>query len=255
MKLTIDTDTMVATIESPEGSTTLPLYSREAFESISKMWLKVGWNQKYTYTFTWLGRPVIQLPEDLIRIQELVYKIRPDVIIETGVAHGGSLIFYASLCELMGKGRVIGIDVEIRPHNKKAIQEHDLAPWITLVEGSSIDPAVISTVKDQILPGATVLVVLDSCHTREHVLAELNAYGPLVTRGSYLIVADGIMKDLTDVPRGKPQWSEDNPFRAVQDFLASHPEFRSSPPAWAFNESDLSENLTYFPGGYLLKVS
>jgi len=125
MKLTIDTTAKVLIQEVEGKSRTINLYSKEAFELISHQWLKIGWNQKYSYTFTWMGRPIIQLPEDMIRAQEVIFRVKPDAIIETGVAHGGSLIFYASLCKIMGRGRVIGVDIEIRPHNRRAIEEHE----------------------------------------------------------------------------------------------------------------------------------
>src|SRR6266581_4171607 len=121
-----------------------PLGSPEGFRVLSDLWLRSGWETKHVYSFTWLGRPIIQLPEDLIRIQEVIYRVQPDVIVETGIAHGGSLVFYASLCKAMGRGRVIGIDIEIRKHNRAAIQAHSLFDLITLVEGSSIDPTVVS---------------------------------------------------------------------------------------------------------------
>src|SRR3989344_3099088 len=168
MKLTIDTERKQITIEQNGATRTLELYSREAFEQISHQWLKVGWNQKYPYTFSWMGRPIIQLPEDMVRTQEVVYRVKPDVIIETGVAHGGSLIFYASLFKAMGKGRVIGVDIEIRPHNRKAIEAHELASFITLIEGSSIDDKITGKVRSQLKDGETVLVILDSNHTRQH---------------------------------------------------------------------------------------
>ena len=133
----------------------------EAFDLISRAWLRSGWDVKYVYGFSWLGRPVIQLPEDMLRIQEVIYDIKPDVIVETGVAHGGSLIFYASLCTAIGKGRVIGVDIEIRPHNRSAIEEHRLSPMITLVEGSSIDNQTVNSVREQIGASETVLVLLD----------------------------------------------------------------------------------------------
>src|SRR5205823_3509639 len=147
----------------------------------------VGWGQKYSYQFSWLGRPVIQLPEDLMRIQEVVYQVKPDVIVETGVAHGGGQVFLASLCKIMGKGRVIGVDIEIRPHNRAALEVHELYSLITLIEGSSIDPAVVDKVKGAIRPSENVLVLLDANHTKDHVLKELEAYGPLVGIGSYII--------------------------------------------------------------------
>ncbi|MFN0065134.1 MAG: CmcI family methyltransferase, partial [Chlamydiales bacterium] len=139
MKLIIDTEKQ--TLET-EG-TPIPLYSDEAFELLSKQWLKVGWNQKYSYTFSWMGRPIIQIPEDMIRLQEVIYAVKPDVILELGIAHGGSLIYSASLLKTMDKGRVIGVDIEIRPHNREAIESHPLFPYITMFEGSSVDPTVV----------------------------------------------------------------------------------------------------------------
>src|SRR3972149_7042784 len=191
MKLTIDTSENKLVCELDGKRQILDLYSKEAFELISMQWVKVGWNQKYPYTFSWMGRPVIQLPEDMIRVQEVVYRVKPDVIIETGVAHGGSLIFYASLFKAMGKGRVIGVDIEIRPHNRRAIESHELFSFITLIEGSSIEKSVVSRVKSLVKPGETVLVILDPNHPRQHVLAELDAYYDLVSPASFIVGADG----------------------------------------------------------------
>ncbi len=202
MKLVIDTEARTLLQETADETHVFDLYSKEALELISMQWVRIGWNQKYQYTFSWLGRPIIQLPEDMIRIQEIIYGVKPDVIIETGVAHGGSLIYYASLCKAMERGRVIGIDIEFRPHNRRAITAHELSPFITLVEGSSIDPAVVNKVRSLVVRGETVLVILDSNHTKEHVLSELNAYHDLVSIGSYIVATDGIMRDLYDVPRG-----------------------------------------------------
>src|SRR4030095_10760063 len=143
MKLTIDATEGKLTSETETETRVLDLYSKEAFQLISQQWLKIGWNQKYPYTFSCLGRPIVQLPEDMIRVQEVIYRVRPDVIIETGVAHGGSLIYYASLCKAMERGRVIGIDIEIRPHNRRAIEAHELSHMITLLEGSSTSPDVV----------------------------------------------------------------------------------------------------------------
>ncbi len=176
MKLTIDTENQELIQEINGDSKIIPLYSNEAFELLCQQWLTLGWNQKYTYTFSWMGRPVIQLPEDLLRIQEVIYQVKPDVIVETGIAHGGSLIYYASLFQAMDKGRVIGVDIEIRPHNRKAIESHELFPFITLIEGSSIEPEIVSQVKSLVKAGESVMVVLDSCHTKQHVLAELESY-------------------------------------------------------------------------------
>ncbi len=251
MKITIDTERQTLTQEISGEITTLDLYSTAAFEVISRQWVKVGWNQKYAYTFTWLGRPVIQLPEDMLRIQEVIYRVHPDVILETGIAHGGSLIYYASLCQAMGKGRIIGVDIEIRPHNRAAIEAHNLFSLITLIEGSSTDPAIMQQVKALIQPDETVLVLLDSNHTYQHVRAELEAFHDLVTPGSYIVATDGIMYDLHDVPRGQPEWVTDNPLEAAKDFVAAHPEFVIEQPAWPFNESDLQQNITHWPGAWL----
>lgn len=254
MKITIDTETRQLLDLTDGTGRTLDLYSREAFELISQAWLKVGWNQKYTYTFTWMGRPIIQLPEDMVRVQEVIYRLKPDVIIETGVAHGGSLIFYASLCKAMEHGRVVGIDVEIRPHNRRAIEAHELKPFVTLVEGSSIAPPIVDTVKALVHPDESVLVLLDSNHTREHVLAELECYHDVVTPGSYIVATDGIMASVHDVPRGHVEWATDNPIGAVETFRATHPEFELEQPSWPFNESDLQQNVTHWPAAWLKRL-
>ncbi len=252
MKLTIDTDKQVLTCEDENKVQEFGLYTKKAFELVSLQWVRVGWNQKYQYSFSWMGRPIIQLPEDMIRTQEVIYRVKPDVIIETGVAHGGSLIYSASLMKGMGiNGRVIGVDIEIRPHNRKAIEEHELFPAITLIEGSSTDQAIVEQVKALVKPDNKVLVILDSNHTKQHVADELEAYCDLVTPGSYIVATDGIMKDLHDVPRGDADWIWDHPTDAAKEFTASHPEFVVEQPEWPFNESDLSENITHWPGAWL----
>jgi len=253
MKLIIDTEIQTLDLIENGNQETLPLYSDKAFEAISQQWSKIGWNQKYTYTFTWMGRPVIQLPEDMLRMQEAIYQIQPDVIVETGVAHGGSLIFYASLFKSMNKGRVIGIDIEIRPHNRTAIEEHELFPLIELVEGSSTAPEIVDQVKSMISPNETVLVILDSNHTKQHVLDELNAYYDLVTPGSYIVATDGVMREVYDVPRGMPDWETDNPAEAAKEFQAAHPEFVFQEPTWSFNESTLNKSITHWPYAWLYK--
>lgn len=254
MKLLIDTDNKTLNISDQGRDRQLPLYSKEAFELISDVWLKVGWNEKYPYTFSWLGRPIIQLPEDMIRIQEVIYRIKPDVILETGIAHGGSLIYSASLCKIMGKGRVIGVDIEIRPHNRKAIEAHELFSYITLIEGSSTAGDIVAQVKSLIQPSDTVLVILDSNHTKQHVLDELDAYHDVVTPGSYIVATDGSMKDLHDVPRGQPEWAWDNPTAAAEEFACKHPEFVIEQPGWVFNESVLDRNISHWPGAWLRRV-
>jgi cephalosporin hydroxylase len=228
--------------------------TREAFSVLSKLWLRSGWDTKYVYGFTWLGRPIIQLPEDMIRIQEVIYQVRPDVIIETGIAHGGSLVFYANLCQGMGRGRVIGIDIEIRPHNRKAIETHELFQYITLVEGNSIDENIVKTVKSFVDPGEKVIVILDSNHTKEHVLAELCAYSELVSVGSYIVACDGIMENLVGAPRSGEDWAWNNPKAAVEEFVRNNPNFIREEPRFSFNEGLVKERVTYWPGAFLRRA-
>lgn len=254
MQLLIDSETNTLVCKSPEGEKTLPLYGDAAFKIISDLWVKTGWNAKYPYTFSWMGRPIIQLPEDVLRVQEMIFQIKPDVILETGVAHGGSLIFYASLFEAMRcQGRVIGIDIEIRPHNRKAIEEHPLFDRITLIEGSSVAEETVQKAASLIKPGEKVLVILDSNHLRDHVRAELEAYCGLVTPGSYIVATDGVMHEVADVPRGTPSWIDDNPTTAAREFAAVHPEFELTNPPFFFNESTLDFQITHWPGAWLLR--
>lgn len=232
----------------------LKLSDPEAFELISRAWLRAGWDTKYVYGFSWLGRPIIQLPEDIIRIQEVIYDIKPDVIVETGIAHGGSLIFYAGLCAAMGHGRVIGIDIEIRSHNRSAIEAHRLSPAISLLEGSSTDAGVVQQVRDQIGHSESVLVLLDSNHSKSHVSAELEAYSPLVSEGSYIVACDGIMEQVVGAPRTEADWDTNNPITAIDEFLVSHPEFESYEPVWPFNEGMAHKRVTYWPKAFLRKT-
>lgn len=254
MRLTIDTRTSELEVESDEGKKVLPLYSRESFELVSREWVRVGWNERYPYTFSWMGRPIIQLPEDVLRIQEVIFAVQPDVLIETGVAHGGSLIFYASLFKAMERGRVVGVDIEIRKHNREAIEAHPLASHISLIEGGSTDAETVSAVRSHVQPGETVMVVLDSNHSKAHVAAELELYAPLVTPGSYIVATDGVMEMLADVPRGQADWDDDNPSSAAREFAATHPEFELAQPAWPFNESELQQNITHWPDAWLRRV-
>lgn len=254
MRLVIDTQARTVVAETAAGREEHPLDSPAAFRLITREWLAVGWTQRYSYSFTWLGRPLIQLPEDVLRIQEVIHTVKPDVIVETGVAHGGSLIFYASLCKATDRGRVIGVDIEIRPHNRSAITAHPLAPYITLIEGSSTDPATVEQVRQLISPGETVLVILDSNHSRDHVLAELTAYGPLVTPGSYIVATDGIMQDVAGRPGAKPEWTWDNPQEAARLFVKSNPGWQLADPPLLFNEGAITERVTYWPGAYLRRL-
>lgn len=252
--ISIDEQNALVHVDGSSGRITYPMNSKEAFEAVSKAWLRCGWDVKHVYTFTWLGRPIIQLPEDMIRVQEVIFQIKPDVLIETGVAHGGSLIFYASLFKAMEKGRVVGIDIEIRPNNRKAIEEHFLNSFISLIEGSSTEVRIVAQASAHIRPGETVMVLLDSNHSRDHVLAELHAYAPLVTPGSFIVATDGIMQDVVGAPRSQPDWGVNNPQTAVAEFLAENQDFEQVQPTWPFNESTgLGANITYWPGAWLRK--
>ncbi len=199
----------------------------ETLKQKSIEWYKHSGQYKYGYHFTWMGRPIIQLPQDMIAMQEIIWNVQPDVIVETGIAHGGSLIFYASLLELLHKGGyVIGIDIDIRPHNRAKIEKHPMYAHIQLIEGSSIAPETVKQVKQRIGQKKKVLVVLDSCHTHEHVLEELRQYSPLVTKGSYLICMDTIVQFVPDEFNGKRPWGgHNNPFTALQEFLKENERF------------------------------
>lgn len=237
-----------------ENGQSYPMESAEAFEIVSRAWLRAGWDVKYVYGFTWMGRPIIQLPEDMIRLQELIYRIQPDVIIETGVAHGGSLIFYASLCKAMDKGRVIGVDIEIRPHNRKAIEEHELFSYITLIEGDSAAVDIVNEVKSYIKPDDVVLVTLDSNHSKAHVTKELEAYSPLVSVGSYIVAMDGIMELVAGGPRTEEDWKENNPRQAALEFTSKHQNFIIEEPPFLFNESIIRKYVTYFPDAFIKRL-
>jgi cephalosporin hydroxylase len=228
--------------------------SPQAFSILSDLWLRSGWDTKYVYSFTWLGRPIIQLPEDMFRLQEVIYSLKPDVIIETGIAHGGSLIFHASLCRAMQQGRVIGVDIEIRPHNRKAIEEHELFEHISLIEGSSIDQKIVEAVKEQVSPDEKTLVILDSNHTKEHVLAELRTYSEIVSIGSYIVACDGIMEKLVGAPRSEKDWKWNNPKTAVKEFLTANDKFVLEEPRFPFNEGAITKRVTYWPDSFLKRI-
>lgn len=206
---------------------------------------------RYSYNFTWMGRPIIQYPQDIVALQEIIWEVKPDLIIETGIAHGGSLILSASILELLGNnGQVLGIDIDIREHNRIEIEKHPMSKRITMIEGSSIDQEIVKQVYDIANGKKTILVLLDSNHTHEHVLAELNAYARLTTIGSYCIVYDTVVEDLPneffiDRPWGK----SNNPKTAVWEFLKMNFEF----------EIDVSiQNkllITVAPDGYLKRIA
>jgi cephalosporin hydroxylase len=251
VRLSIDTERNTVVIEEQAGRREVPLYSDEGFALLSRLWSKVAWNQKYTYGFSWMGRPIIQLPEDMVRIQETIYRTKPDVVIETGVAHGGSLVFYASLFRAMGRGRVIGVDIEIRPHNRAAIEAHELSSLITLVEGSSTAPEILARVRGLISPGERVMVILDSDHSKAHVARELEAYAPLVSEGCYIVATDGVMAEVHDVPRGQQHWRDDNPSAAAREFAQADPRFVLETTPFVFDETLSKLQITHFPEAYL----
>jgi cephalosporin hydroxylase len=250
----LDLDAREIAVAGPEGERCHDLASPEAFAILSEAWVRSGWANRYSYTFTWLGRPIIQLPEDLMRLQELVYQLKPDVILETGIAHGGSVIFHAGLCRLIGHGRVIGIDVEIRPHNRAAIEAHAQAALVTLVEGDSAAPETVARVRALIAPGESVLLILDSDHGSGHVLAELEAYAPLVKPGGHIVVADGVMPSLVGLPGARADWGWNNPLSAIAAFLDRHPEFEGVAPPCLFNEGGVPSGGSHWPGGYLRRI-
>ena len=220
----------------------------EHLNDLSREWLDRASRYQYSYHFTWLGRPIIQFPQDIVALQEIIWAVKPDAIIETGIAHGGSLILSASLLELIGGDhrRVLGVDVDIREHNRVEIERHPLSKRITMIEGSSTDDAVVEQVRDFANGAESVLVILDSNHTHDHVLKELELYSPLVTAGSYLIVFDTVIELMPDDAFPDRPWGKGaNPHTAVGSFLATTDRFEVD---------DAITNklaLTVAPGGYL----
>jgi cephalosporin hydroxylase len=228
----------------------------EEFKASSRGFLLDSIKNKYSYNFSWLGRPVIQYPQDIVAMQEIIWQVQPDLIIETGIAHGGSIIFYASMLELNAvcggpkEARVLGIDIEIRSHNRKAIEEHPMFCRISMIEGSSIGSDVIELVMQKARNKERVLVCLDSNHTHQHVLSELEAYAPLTTIGSYCVVFDTVIEELpADCFPDRPWGPGDNPKTAVREYLKTHPEFEI--------DKKIEQKLlvTVAPGGYLRRVS
>lgn len=221
-----------------------------AFRALSNEWRVQALENKYMNNFSWLGRPLIQLPTDAMAMQEIIWAVKPDLIIETGVAHGGSLIMSASILSLLGEGTVVGVDIEIRPHNREAIETHPMGNRIVLIEGSSVDAAVVEQVRAHAKGKKRVLVFLDSNHTHEHVLAELQAYGDLVSTGSYCVVFDTFVEDMPDdyVWTDRPWGKGNNPKTAVWEWLKTHPEFEI--------DKSVEDRLlvTSAPDGFLRKM-
>ena len=234
-------------------------------QALSRIWVREISPHKYAYNFKWLGRPAIQFPQDQIALQELIWQVRPDLIIETGIAHGGSLTFSASMLALLdmadaieighsidpklSKRKVLGLDIDIRSHNKAAIETHPMASRIQMIQGSSIDPKIISQVHEIAKGYKKILVCLDSNHTHEHVLAELEAYAPLTSKDSYCIVYDTIVEDMPENMFPERPWGKsNNPKTAVWEYLKSHPEFE-------IDKSIQNKLLiTVAPDGYLKRI-
>ncbi len=194
-------------------------------KTITKEWFSLSSKFEYSYHFTWMGRPIIQFPQDIVAMQEIIWKVKPDVIVETGIAHGGSLIFYASMLELIGNGEVLGVDIDIREHNRIEIEKHPMYKRIHMLEGSSTDQKLVKEIYD-FCKGKRTIVVLDSNHTHDHVLEELRLYSDLVTKGSYLVVMDTVVEDMPeDFFPNRPWGKGDNPKTAVKEFLQKNDRF------------------------------
>jgi cephalosporin hydroxylase len=216
-------------------------------QALSRIWAREVTRHRYTYNFTWMGRPIIQTPQDMVAMQEIIWSVRPDLIIETGIAHGGSLIYYASLLELLGAdGYVLGIDIDIRSHNKAEIDGHSMRKRIQMIEGSSVDATTVAAVKKHAEGKKRILVVLDSNHTHDHVLQEMQHYGPLVTKDSYLVVFDTLLEDMpADLVVNRPWGPGNNPKTVVWEFLKQNDRF--------VIDRDIESKLliTVAPDGYL----
>ena len=239
-------ESRLALIDGDE-QTVVKLYSEEGLHLLSNLWIKVAAEHRLMYEPKWLGRPIIQFPNDIVAVQELIWSVRPNLIIETGIAHGGSLVLSASILELIGEGQVVGIDVDIRTHNREALEQHPLRHRFELVEGSSVDPDVVEHVKARAAGLDTVMVILDSNHSAAHVRQELEVFHGLVTPGSYLVVHDGAQAWVSDIPSGKEEWKSDHPLIAIDDFLKTHAEFEPDP----FITRTL---ITSSPSGFLKKI-
>lgn len=227
----------------------------EALRSAAGSFMRESIESKYSYNFSWLGRPIIQYPQDIVAMQELIWGLQPDLVIETGIAHGGSLILWASLLELNATcggpqdARALGIDIDIRAHNRAAIEAHPMHRRITMIEGSSLDAAVVAQVEVEAAGLERVLVCLDSNHTHAHVLAELEAYAPLTSVGSYCVVFDTVIEELPEGTFPDRPWGPgDNPRTAVREYLRSHPEFEID------RRMDDKLLVSAAPGGYLKRL-
>ena len=230
-----------------ENKKNIDLMSKDPkLKKMTRSWFDLAFKHQYSYHFTWLGRPIIQFPQDMIALQEIIWDVKPDIIIETGIAHGGSLIFSASMLQLIGRGKVIGIDIDIRKHNKDEIKKHPLYKRIKMIEGSSVDPKIIKKVFSAVKDKKKIMVFLDSNHTHEHVLKELEAYSSLVKKGSYIIVFDTMVEDMPKNSFPNKPWNKkNNPKTAVREFLKKNKRFKVNKE---FEEKLL---ITSSPEGFL----
>ena len=220
------------------------------FKDISTQWTIRSMELKYAYNFSWMGRPIIQHPQDMIAMQELFWKVQPDLLIETGIAHGGSVIYYASLMELLGgDGHVLGIDIDIRQHNRNEIEKHPMFKRITMFEGSSLDSEMVSKVAEFSKKYKRIMLTLDSNHTHDHVLNELRFYTPLVTPGSYCVVFDTVVEDMPKGSYSDRPWDKgNNPKTAVWEFLKTNSDFEID------REIENKLLITVAPEGYLKRI-
>lgn len=220
----------------------------EALQEAARQFNVVSNRDKYSYNFSWMGRPIIQYPQDMIAMQELIWEIKPDLIIETGIAHGGSLIYYASLMELIGKGEIVGIDIDIRAHNRAEIEAHPMFHRITLLEGSSLSGEIVAQVKKMAEGKKTIMVSLDSNHTHDHVLEELRLYAPFTSVGSYCVVFDTIVEDMPPAMYDRPWDVGNNPKTAVFEYLKEDDSFEID------KQMDHKLLISVAPDGYLKRV-
>lgn len=220
-------------------------------QALSRIWMREITRHKYAYNFSWMGRPIIQFPQDMVAMQEIIWETKPDLIIETGIAHGGSLVYYASLLEMMGiDGYVLGIDVDIRAHNRAEIDAHPMRKRIEMLQGSSVSHDTVASVAEHVKGKKSVLVILDSNHTHDHVIQELNQYSPFVTVGNYLVVFDTLVEDMPDdLIHSRPWGKGNNPKTAVQAFLESNDQFEID------KAIEAKILITVAPDGYLKRIS
>jgi cephalosporin hydroxylase len=244
MIIAIDTNSATLRVTDDAGERQYPLFGPEAFRILSRQWLILGWNLHHSFTFSFMGRQFIQLPDDMLRLGELMWCLRPDVILETGVYEGGSTLFWATLCRMRTHGRVISIEKHFRPGVREAILEA-AGDIVTLIDGDASSPEIAAQIRSTLHSGDRVCVHLDSDHSAQHVAAELELLGPLVSPGCYMVVADSNLSDVAHTPRGRAFGLTEGPAQAVDAFLATHPEFRRERPTPLFPEEFDFTELSY----------